>query len=76
MAPNTQEQIAGPLGWPGVWAGNLCSPCSLGLLGAMFLMREGSPEVRLFLLGFLPGGWSCVSWSHLWLTGLTQLWGR
>lgn len=76
MAPNTQTQIAGPLRWPGLWAGNICSPRSLGLFKAVFLMRKGSPEARLLLLGFLPEGWCWILWSHLWLRGLTLLWGR
>lgn len=54
MAPNTQGEKAGPLGWPGLRAGNVCRPGSLSLLRAMFLMRKRSLETRLFLLEFLP----------------------
>lgn len=76
MATNTQGQKAGPLGRPGLWAGNICSLCSLGLLRTMFLMRKGFLEARLSLLGFLPEAWCWVLRSHLWLRGLMLLWGR
>lgn len=56
VAPDTQGQMAGPPGSPGLRAGGPCSPCSLRLLGAMLLLRKGFAEARLFLLGFLPAG--------------------
>ena len=82
MAPNAQGQIAGPLEQPGLRAGSTCRCPSLGLLGAMFLMRKGSYEAGLSLLGFLPAGWGQVFYSHLWLLdmkllrarGETELW--
>lgn len=70
MAPNAQVQKAGPLGWPGLWAGSIYNPCSPGLLRAMLLMRRGSLEVRLSLLGFLPDDWGWVLWSHFSLRAL------
>lgn len=73
MAPNTQGQIAGPFGRPGVRAGRTCSPCSLGLLGAMFFMRKGFSEAGLFLVGFLPAGGSQVFYSYIWLLDLKLL---
>lgn len=73
MAPNTQGQIAGPFGRPGVRAGRTCSPCSLGLFGAMFFMRKGFSEAGLFLVGFLPAGGSQVFYSHIWLLDLKLL---
>lgn len=76
MAPNTQMQVAGPPGRPGLWAGSTCSPRSLGLLGTMFFMRKGFPEVGLFLLGFLPAGGAQVFYNHLWLLVLKLLWTR
>lgn len=60
MAPDTQGQMGGPPGSPGLWASGTCSPRSLGLLGAMLLMRKGFSETRLFLLGFFPAGWGWV----------------
>lgn len=73
MAPNTQGQIAGPLVWPGLRAGGICSPRSLGLLGTMFFMRKGFSEAGFFLLGFLPAGWGLVFHSHHWLLDLKLL---
>lgn len=74
MAPNTHVQKAGPLGRPGLRAGDICGARSLGLLRAVFLMRKVFLEVRL-LLGFLSEGWCWVLWSHLWLRGEKLLWG-
>ena len=72
MAANTQGQKAGPLGRPGLRAGSTCSPCSLGLLEAVFLMRKGFSEAGLFLLAFLPADWGQVFYSHFWLLDLLQ----
>lgn len=76
MAAHTQGQKVGPLGLPGLCAGNMGGPCSLRLLGDIFLKRKGSLEARHFLLGFLLDDWCWVSWGHHRLKGLMLLWER
>lgn len=76
MAAHTQGQKVGPLGRPGLWAGNMGGPCSLGFLGTVFLKRKGSLEARHFLLGFLLDNRSCVPSGHHRVKGLMLLWER
>lgn len=76
MAPDTQGQVAGPPGRPGLQAGGTCGPRSLGLLDSMFFMRKGFSEAGLFLLGFLPAGWGQVFDSHQGRLAFKFLWVR
>lgn len=71
VAPDAHVQEAGLLGQPGLRAGSIRSPRSPGLLGALLLVRRGSPEAGPSLLGFLPdGGWGRVLWGHFSLRAL------